>query len=184
MTIAQFPVPPIVKTVTVRAAPARAFALFADDLARCRKILPASCHILFAFSSTEIPTIFQWFVPHDWQPDSVRLPIGHARPGMDYKIDTDGSADGAGELVVRSRYLALGYWQGGQLQKGPFEVDPADPALRILHTGDRIRLPDNGLAEMTGRRTSRLARRGACRDLAHSRLSCRGGLPLCRRLGQ
>ena len=34
MTIAQFPVPPIVKTVTVRAAPARAFALFADDLAR------------------------------------------------------------------------------------------------------------------------------------------------------
>ena len=34
MTIAQFPVPPIVKTVTVRAPPARAFALFADDLAR------------------------------------------------------------------------------------------------------------------------------------------------------
>jgi uncharacterized protein YndB with AHSA1/START domain len=34
MTIARFPVPPIVKTVTVRAAPARAFALFADDFAR------------------------------------------------------------------------------------------------------------------------------------------------------
>jgi hypothetical protein len=34
MTIAQFPVPPIVKNVTVRAAPARAFAVFADDLAR------------------------------------------------------------------------------------------------------------------------------------------------------
>ena len=34
MTIAQFPVPPIVKTVTVHAAPARTFALFADDIAR------------------------------------------------------------------------------------------------------------------------------------------------------
>ena len=34
MTVARFPVPPVVKTVTVRAAPARAFALFADDLAR------------------------------------------------------------------------------------------------------------------------------------------------------
>jgi uncharacterized protein YndB with AHSA1/START domain len=34
MTIARFPVPPVVKTVTVRAAPARAFALFADDFAR------------------------------------------------------------------------------------------------------------------------------------------------------
>jgi uncharacterized protein YndB with AHSA1/START domain len=34
MTIAPFPVPPIVKTVTVRAAPERAFALFSERLAR------------------------------------------------------------------------------------------------------------------------------------------------------
>jgi uncharacterized protein YndB with AHSA1/START domain len=34
MTIAPFPVPPIVKSVTVCAAPARAFALFAERLAR------------------------------------------------------------------------------------------------------------------------------------------------------
>lgn len=32
--IAQFPVPPIIKTVIVRCTPARAFALFAEDLAR------------------------------------------------------------------------------------------------------------------------------------------------------
>jgi uncharacterized protein YndB with AHSA1/START domain len=34
MTIVRFPVPPIVKTVTVRASPARAFTLFAGDFAR------------------------------------------------------------------------------------------------------------------------------------------------------
>ena len=34
MTIARFVVPPIVKTVTVRAAPERAFAMFAEDFAR------------------------------------------------------------------------------------------------------------------------------------------------------
>ncbi len=34
MTIAEFRVPPIVKTVTVRAAPERAFAFFAEDFAR------------------------------------------------------------------------------------------------------------------------------------------------------
>jgi uncharacterized protein YndB with AHSA1/START domain len=34
MTIAQFPVPPVVKAVSVRAAPARAFEFFARDLAR------------------------------------------------------------------------------------------------------------------------------------------------------
>jgi uncharacterized protein YndB with AHSA1/START domain len=34
MTITQFTVPPVVKTVSVRAAPARAFAFFVNDLAR------------------------------------------------------------------------------------------------------------------------------------------------------
>ena len=34
MTIAEFPVPPVVKVVSVRAAPPRAFELFAGDLAR------------------------------------------------------------------------------------------------------------------------------------------------------
>ena len=34
MTIAEFPVPPVVKSVSVRAAPARAFEFFARDMAR------------------------------------------------------------------------------------------------------------------------------------------------------
>ena len=34
MTVAQFPVPPIVRTVTVRCAPARAFALFSEDFGK------------------------------------------------------------------------------------------------------------------------------------------------------
>jgi acyl-coenzyme A synthetase/AMP-(fatty) acid ligase/thioesterase domain-containing protein len=145
-----------------------------SDLSLCRAILPASCRILFAFSSTEIPTIFQWFVPHDWQPDSVRLPIGYARPGMEYRLASDGRDDGAGELVVRSRYIALGYWQGGQLQQGPFETDPADPTLRILHTGDRVRLRADGLAEMTGRLDRQVKMRGMRIDLAEIEAALRG----------
>ena len=145
-----------------------------SDLALCRAVLPASCHILFAFSSTEIPTIFQWFVPRDWQPDGARLPIGYGRPGMDYRLESDGRDDGAGELVVRSRYLALGYWQGGQLQQGPFETDPADPTLRILHTGDRVRLRADGLAEMTGRMDRQIKMRGMRVDLAEIEVALRG----------
>jgi uncharacterized protein YndB with AHSA1/START domain len=34
MTVVQFPVPPVVKTVTVRCTPARAFALFVSDFER------------------------------------------------------------------------------------------------------------------------------------------------------
>lgn len=145
-----------------------------DDLALCRAVLPASCCILFAFSSTEIPTIFQWFVPKDWYPDSVRLPIGYARPGMDFRIDDEGAADGAGELIVKSRYLALGHWQGGDLQNGPFQIDPADPEARVLRTGDRVRVRPDGLVEMTGRTDRQIKVRGLRVDLAEVELALRG----------
>jgi acyl-coenzyme A synthetase/AMP-(fatty) acid ligase/thioesterase domain-containing protein len=145
-----------------------------EDLALCRAILPASCRILFAFSSTEVPTIFQWFVPHDWYPDSVRLPVGYPRAGIDFKIENDGAADGAGELIVRSRYLALGHWQGGQLQAGPFQTDPADPTARILRTGDRVRLRPDGLVEMTGRVDRQIKMRGSRIDLAEVEVALRG----------
>ena len=146
----------------------------ADDLALCRAILPTSCHILFAFSSTEMPTIFQWFVPRDWRPDGVRLPIGYARPGMDYMIENDGASDGAGELIVRSRYLALGYWQGGELQNGPFKTEQANPDVRILRTGDRVRIRPDGLVEMTGRTDRQIKVRGLRVDLAEIELALRG----------
>jgi amino acid adenylation domain-containing protein len=145
-----------------------------EDLRLCRAVLPSSCRVLFAFSSTEVPTIFQWFVPDDWQPDAVRLPIGYARPGMDYRIEDDGGGDGAGELVVRSRYLALGYWQNGQLQSGPFQADPAEPGIRILRTGDRVRRRTDGLIEMTGRIDRQIKMRGSRLDLAEVEAALRG----------
>jgi acyl-coenzyme A synthetase/AMP-(fatty) acid ligase/thioesterase domain-containing protein len=146
----------------------------ADDLALCRLTLPTSCHILIAFSSTEVPTIFQWFIPHDWRPDGVRLPIGYARPGMRFKIEDDDAGDEAGELIVKSRYLALGYWQAGRLQPGPFQTDPMDPGSRILQTGDRVRLRCDGLAEMTGRSDRQIKVHGSRVDLAEVEATLRG----------
>ena len=146
----------------------------ADDLALCRLALPPTCHILIAFSSTEVPTIFQWFIPPDWHPDGVRLPIGYARPGMRFRIDDDDAGDGAGELVVKSRYLALGYWQAGALQPGPFQTDPMDAAIRILRTGDRVRPRRDGLVEMTGRSDRQIKVRGSRVDLAEVEATLRG----------
>jgi non-ribosomal peptide synthetase component F/thioesterase domain-containing protein len=146
----------------------------ADDLALCRLTLPSSCQVLIAFSSTEVPTIFQWFIPPDWQPDGVRLPIGYARPGMSFKIENDDAAEEAGELIVRSRYLALGYWQAGQLQTGPFQSDPTDPSMRILRTGDRVRPRRDGLVEMTGRLDRQIKVHGSRVDLAEIEATLRG----------
>ncbi len=139
------------------------------DLALCRAVLPAACHILIAFSSTEVPTIFQWFVPPGWTPEGVRLPIGYARPDMSFAVvDEDGTpvpAGEAGELILKSRYLALGYWQDGQLQAGPFRTDMDDPSQRVLHTGDVVSIRPNGLAAMVGRKDRQIKVRGSRIDL-------------------
>ena len=135
-----------------------------SDFALCRSIVPASCHFFSSFSSTEMPTAFQWFVPSDWQADGARLPVGYARPGISFMLAGE---DGmpvvpgeTGELIVRSRYLALGQWQDGRLQAGSFLCDPEDPSMRILRTGDMMKLLPDGLWELIGRKDRQIKIRG------------------------
>lgn len=136
----------------------------ASDLQLFRQVAPATCHFLASFSATEMPAVFQWFVPRDWQPDGPRVPVGYARPEVQIALqEEDGSpADGAdfAELVVKSRYLALGLWQEGRLQPGPIRQDPADPHERILACGDLLRPRADGLWELAGRRDRQLKIRG------------------------
>lgn len=140
-----------------------------SDLALFRQIAPPACHFFASFSSTETPAVFQWFVPHDWMPSGPRVPIGRPRPGIDFAIIGD---DGQpvpegelGELVVRSRYLALGQWQEGRLVAGPFRADPSNPLVRILHTGDMVKLRADGLWELIGRKDRQIKIRGLRIDM-------------------
>jgi amino acid adenylation domain-containing protein len=136
----------------------------ASDLALFREVVPPSCKFFASFSATEIPAVFQWFVPPTWKTSGPRVPIGYARPGVDFMVlDENGHAarDGEiGELVVRSRYIAVGQWQEGRLAPGPFATDPDDPALRIFHTGDLVRRQAGGMWELFGRKDRLIKMRG------------------------
>jgi amino acid adenylation domain-containing protein len=150
----------------------------ASDLALFRRIAPATCHFFASFSSTETPAVFQWFVPPGWQTCGPRVPIGYPRPGIDFAVvGEDGQpvpAGEEGELVVRSRYLAVGQWQEGRLQPGPFERDPDDPALRILRTGDMVRQSAGGLWELIGRKDRQIKIRGLRIDAGEVEAALRG----------
>jgi len=136
----------------------------ASDLELFRRVAPVSCHFFSSFSSTETPAVFQWFVPPDWQPAGGRVPVGRARPGIDFMaVGEDGQpvAQGEiGELVVKSPYLAMGQWQNGRLSAGPFMTDPDDCSQRMLHTGDMVRLGAGGLWELIGRKDRMVKIRG------------------------
>ncbi len=57
-----------------------------------------------------------------------------------------------GEIAVRSRYLALGYWRQPELTATRFLSDSADPTRRIYLTGDLGRMLPGGLLQYLGRK--------------------------------
>ncbi len=57
-----------------------------------------------------------------------------------------------GEIVVRSRYLATGYWRQPELTAERFKADPGGGEERIYYTGDLGRINEQGQMEHLGRK--------------------------------
>jgi acyl-coenzyme A synthetase/AMP-(fatty) acid ligase/thioesterase domain-containing protein/acyl carrier protein len=137
--------------------------LLSADLELLGNVIPADCLILSAYGLTEAPAICQWFVPRDGI-EPGRVPVGYVVPGYDYAIVDDVGRPVSncepGELVVRSRYAALGEWRDGRVVPGSLRPDQADPTLRILHTGDLVRQHRDGSIIVIGRRDRQIQIRG------------------------
>src|SRR5262249_47578696 len=108
--------------------------VYVRDIEMARSVLPKACQIQIGYGSTEAAgLICSWFVPTNWVADGPRIPCGLPLSGHSVWVtQDDGSSSRTGELVIKSRYVALGFWQNGCLQRGPFEQDTADLSSRIL----------------------------------------------------
>ncbi len=138
-------------------------AVLWSDVEALRAWLPPDCRIELGYSSTEAP-IMQWFVPPGFPQEGSRVPLGYPLAGNALAIvgeDGDAVAPGeAGELVVRSPYVALGRWRDGRCDGSDFPADPNDPSCRILRTGDLVRLRADGLIDLIGRKDRQIKIRG------------------------
>src|SRR4029077_3310593 len=65
-----------------------------------------------------------------------------------------------GEIFVRSRFLAQGYWNNPDLTAEVFQVDPLDSTIRIYRTGDLGRWRSDGMLEHLGRKGRGIRLRG------------------------
>ncbi len=128
--------------------------LLSTECAAWRASLPETCHLAITYGQTEATTA-QWYVPRDFTADVAALPTGYLLPEHEYAIlDEEGTvaAEGeVGELVLRSRYVALGEWDHGAVIAGRLRPDPVDPKRRILPTGDLVRLRRDGLLQIISR---------------------------------
>ncbi len=129
--------------------------VFWTDIALFRSVLPADCFIQIGYSATEA-TGTQWFVPRDATPGGPFVPVGYVLPGNAAAVVDDDDQPvppgDTGELVLRSRYLALGTWQHGRCIPGSMRPDPEQPGARVLRTGDLVHIEADGLCTVTGRK--------------------------------
>lgn len=125
------------------------------DVERSRRHFPRDAVLVNGLGATETGLTRQFFVAHDTPLGRGDLPIGYPVAGVDVAIVTDDGAtdaDGSvGEIEVRGRYLALGYWRDPARTAAAFTVDPAEPARRRYRTGDIGRLDPDGRLHHLGR---------------------------------
>lgn len=129
--------------------------LLMGDIRDLRKVLAPDCFIRSTYGSTEASGL-TWFAhPLDCQ-DSVCVPAGMLMPDTEATILADDGTPCArgvtGELIIRSRYNALGEWVDGRLVAGRLEPDRQDPTRRVYRTGDLARCDADGVFVVVGRK--------------------------------
>ena len=141
-----------------------------DDFKLFQAHFPDDCGFVHALSSTETCYI-AWSrrMRRDVVPEG-RLPIGVESKGQQALIlDGDGNmvaAGEVGEIVVRSRYLAAGYWRNPELTAQRFSADLDGHGTRLFRTGDLGRFNAAGMLEFRGRRDDRVSIGGNSIELA------------------
>ena len=133
------------------------------DVLLLRGALAPDSRIQVGFSSTESPGL-QWFIPPDFPVDGATVPLGYELPGMRVEIIDESGVPvrpgEIGELVIRSRFVALGLWQDGICVEGVFQPDPQAPGARLNRSGDLAWLRPDGLYCYAGRKDRQAKIRG------------------------
>src|ERR1041384_723362 len=138
--------------------------LFRRDIELYRAHFPKGCVLVNALASTELNTLRQFFITHVTDIADAVVPVGY--PVEDTEIlllDESGAAVGpdcVGEIAIRSRYLAVGYWRKPELTRLAFAADTEGSDKRIYRTADLGRMRSDGCLECLGRKDFQVKIRG------------------------
>ena len=122
-----------------------------------------ACLFVNALVVSEVSTVCQYFLNKQTIVTQDGVPVGYPAPDKEVLLlDDDGrqvEGAGEGELAVRSRFLASGYWRQPELTESTFRRDGPD-GVRLYRTGDLgRRLPDGRIFHL-GRKDAQVKIRG------------------------
>ncbi len=134
------------------------------DVEGYQRHFSSDCILVNALATTEAGTIRQYFIDKSTPIVGNRVPVGDAVADKDVVLlDENGhdvGVDAVGEIAVKSRFLASGYWRRSDLTRAAFTPISEDEVTRLHRTGDLGRLlPDQRLIHL-GRKDSRVNIRG------------------------
>ncbi|BAZ32051.1 amino acid adenylation domain-containing protein [Cylindrospermum sp. NIES-4074] len=133
------------------------------DVELYKKHFSANCILYASLGATETGTFRNYLVDKDTQINSSTVPIGYPVEDMDIVLLDEAGIEvenGVGEIAVKSKYLALGYWQKPQLTNAVFLPDFQGGGERIYCTGDLGRMEPDGCLIHMGRKDFQVKIRG------------------------
>ena len=150
---------PALREVTLSGEP-----VYKTDIDICKRLFSPACVLVNSLGATEAPFAAYFRIDPDTKIQGDLVPVGH--PPSDLTIvlrDEHGDAvtDGTpGEIVVQSRYIALGYWNNPHLTHAKFSPSPDSAEERLYRTGDLGRLMPDGTLVHLGRKDDIVKIRG------------------------
>jgi amino acid adenylation domain-containing protein len=137
--------------------------VFKSDVELYQRHFPDGCRLLASYGSTELNAIRQFFIDKHTTIAGDVVPVGYAVEDTEIVvIDDKGNpiVEGVGEITIRSRYLASGYWQDPELTAAAFSQDLNDPEVRTYRTGDLGSVQADGCLLHLGRKDHQVKIRG------------------------
>jgi acyl-coenzyme A synthetase/AMP-(fatty) acid ligase len=131
-----------------------------SDLELFKKHFGPSCLLRAAYGSSECNLATHYFVDHAYDGAHTSVPAGYPLPDAEVFIVDDQlnrlRAGERGEIAVRSRYHADGYWRNPKRTSERFLADPEDPSKRLYLSRDLGYLEHDGCLIHLGRTDSRV----------------------------
>src|SRR6266403_2236945 len=134
------------------------------DVELYKKYMSEDCMLVHNLGSTEVPTFRQYFSNKETPIIGNVVPVGYSVEEKELiLLDESGRElgfDEVGEIVIKSRYIALGYWQKPEVTRSAFSFDPGGGDERFFRTGDLGRIRPDGCLEHLGRKDRQVKIRG------------------------
>ena len=147
----------------------RSDKVYSSDVQLHRKHFPATCSLASGLASTETGPLREFRITHDTEVSDAEVPVGYALKDKEILLLNEGGeqvgSNEVGEIVVRSEYLALGYWNDPELTAAKFKPDPQGTKKRMYYTGDLGQMLPDGCLIHKGRKDFRVKIRGYGVDL-------------------